>query len=122
MRTRNHDWFDTKAGRPLYSFQVFHAGKWRHVAEDGKPLLFRKPQERNAKRKEYRARKERDRSALPARDAYDTLNTEVARLRGALGLPKAPALGECSRRCRETDSCDNSCGPTAAPAEGCGHG
>lgn len=81
MRTRDHDWFDTKKQRPLYSFQVFQRGKWRHVAEDGKPLLFDNPGDRNISRHSYRLMKPTIEVGFPVRDAYDTLNAEVARLR-----------------------------------------
>lgn len=81
MRTRDHNWYDPKKNKTLYSFQVHHHGKWRHVAENGKPLLYATPGERNAKRREYRGKKSTDSNVAPQRDAYDTLNEQVQALR-----------------------------------------
>lgn len=54
MRTRNHDWYDTKNNTPLYGFQVLDGGVWKHYAEDGKPCIYATPNERNVKRTEIR--------------------------------------------------------------------
>lgn len=84
MRTRNHNWFDTSTGKTLYSFQVFSQAKWRHAAEDNKPCIFATPQARDAKRKEFRAQKERNgRLAMP-RDAYDVQAEHIATLSAQL--------------------------------------
>lgn len=80
MRTRNHDWFDTNTGKTLYGFQVYHHGKWRHAAENNKPLLFSERLDRDVKRASFRAMKTGISLAVP-RDAYDTQAEEIARLR-----------------------------------------
>lgn len=48
MRTRKHDWFDTVEHKPKYGFQLLVKGRWKHVAEDGKPCLFDTEEERDA--------------------------------------------------------------------------
>lgn len=50
MRTRNHDWFDTKKLVPVYGVQAFHDGKWKHAAINGKPILCATKKERDAAR------------------------------------------------------------------------
>ncbi|MFD0726985.1 hypothetical protein [Lysobacter brunescens] len=57
MKTRIHDWFDTKRNRVMYGFQVHTADGWKNVAEDGKPCIYTCPEQRDAKRAEYRRRK-----------------------------------------------------------------
>lgn len=57
MRTREADWFNTETMETMYGFQVYHDGKWRHVAENGKPQIFATAAERDAKRREYQAMK-----------------------------------------------------------------
>lgn len=81
MRTRPHDWYDEAVTRTLYSFQVFHNGKWRHVAENGEPLLFAKANDRDAARARYRRLRELPDAAPAPRDAYDTQSDELAQLR-----------------------------------------
>lgn len=54
MRTRKHDWFDTRCNKPQYGFQVFINGQWKHAAEDGKPCIFDTKEERKAKQSEFR--------------------------------------------------------------------
>jgi hypothetical protein len=54
MRTREHDWLDTKRKRPKYGFQVFHCGRWCHAAENGKPCIFDTKLQRDEKRAEFR--------------------------------------------------------------------
>lgn len=57
MRTRTHNYYDARTHKPVYSFQVIHKGVWSNVAENGKPLLFKTTEERDAKRAEYRRQK-----------------------------------------------------------------
>lgn len=54
MRTRKHDWFDSRGYKPKYGFQVLINGRWKHAAEDGKPCLFDTPEERDSKQAEFR--------------------------------------------------------------------
>lgn len=91
MRTRDHNWYDPKKNKTLYSFQVHHHGKWRHVAENGKPLIYTTPGERNAKRREYRSKKSTDSNVAPLRDAYDVLNEQLQVLRQQ--MPADPDAG-----------------------------
>lgn len=58
MRTREHDWFDTKAMKPRYSFQVFANGKWCHPHDNGTPLIFKTKAERDKARAAARRLKE----------------------------------------------------------------
>lgn len=52
---RRHDFYDTKRGVPVYGVDArVRPGKWRHLAEDGKPVLFDAPEDRDAKLKELR--------------------------------------------------------------------
>lgn len=51
MRTRKHDWFDSKKMVPVYGVQVYHDGGWRHAAIDGKPVLCATAAERDEQRK-----------------------------------------------------------------------
>lgn len=56
---RKHDWLDTKTNTPKYGIQakaVDWEVRWLHCAEDGKPLLYDTPEERDAKLKELRRR------------------------------------------------------------------
>lgn len=54
MRTRPNDWLDTNTLETKYGIDVLHDGKWKHLAEDGKPCIYSTPAERDAKRAEYR--------------------------------------------------------------------
>lgn len=54
MRTRRHDFFDSKGLRPLYGFQVFSDGQWMNAAQDGEPCLFDTSEERDLKQAEFR--------------------------------------------------------------------
>lgn len=51
MRTRNHDWFDSAKMAPVYGVQIYHDGKWRDVAIDGKIVLCATEAERAEQRK-----------------------------------------------------------------------
>ena len=52
---RRHDFYDTKRGVPVYGVDArVRPGKWMHLAEDGKPVLFDAPEDRDAKLKELR--------------------------------------------------------------------
>lgn len=54
MKTREHDWFDTKTLKPKFGIQVFAHGKWMNAAEDNKPCLYDTKAERDTKRAEFR--------------------------------------------------------------------
>ena len=54
MRTRTHDWFDTRTHKRQYGFQVFHNGTWRNAAENGAPCLFDTQEDRDLKQAEFR--------------------------------------------------------------------
>lgn len=56
MKTRRLDWWDTKEYVVRYSFQVKPSlnGRWSNVMEDGVPLMFSTPEERDVKQAEYR--------------------------------------------------------------------
>ena len=56
MKTRNHDWFDSKRLIPMYSFQVRVDGKWANVHDNGKPCIYATQSERDAARAEMRKR------------------------------------------------------------------
>ena len=62
MRTRDHDFFDSKSVCAKYSFQVFINGKWASpcVVTKGKkvPVMFDSESERDAARKEWSRRRE----------------------------------------------------------------
>lgn len=51
MRTRKHDFLDTRTNTPVYSVQVFVDGKWQNAMFKGKPLLCATEAERDASRK-----------------------------------------------------------------------
>lgn len=54
-RYRKHDFYDMKRGFPLYGVDArVRPGKWMHLAEKGKPVLFDAPEDRDAKLKELR--------------------------------------------------------------------
>lgn len=57
MRTRAADWLNTETMRTMFGFQVYHEGRWRHVAENGKPLIYETREARDDKRAEYRKRR-----------------------------------------------------------------
>ena len=58
MRTREHDWLDTKNAKPMYGLQVKCSdGTWRNVARDGEPAIFETKTERDALRVEMRKRR-----------------------------------------------------------------
>lgn len=40
MRTRPNDWIDTNTFETKYGIDVLHEGKWKHLAEDGKPCIY----------------------------------------------------------------------------------
>lgn len=63
MRTREHDWYDAKEGRPKYGIQVLWRGRWLNVAKDGEPDLYDTPEERDARRAELRKQRVGDLSA-----------------------------------------------------------
>lgn len=67
MRTRVHNWLDTKTMTPLYSFQIWDPGdrRWKNVAEGSKPLLFENEKDRDAKRAEYRKKNFTDMNFTP---------------------------------------------------------
>lgn len=62
MRTKTNDWGNPETGEILYGIDIWAktrrapTGEWCHAAEDGKPLLFKTPEERDAKRQELRRR------------------------------------------------------------------
>lgn len=47
MKTKNHDWFDSKNHRPLFGIMVFVQDKWRHAMRNNEPMLFEKEEDRN---------------------------------------------------------------------------
>lgn len=53
MKTRKFDWFDTKSGTPVYSFQVYKDGKWMNVAKDSVPAFYKTEAERDQARKDF---------------------------------------------------------------------
>lgn len=63
-RYRRHDFYDTKRGVSVYGVDArVRPGKWMHLAENGKPVLFDAPEDRDAKLKELRkALRQNDRS------------------------------------------------------------
>ena len=54
MLTRNRDYLNKKTLEPEFGFQVFDEGEWKNVAENGVPCIYKTPEERNAKRAQYR--------------------------------------------------------------------
>lgn len=54
MRTKANDWGNLETGQILYGIDIWYRGQWHHAAEDGKPLPFKTPQERDEKRKAIR--------------------------------------------------------------------
>jgi hypothetical protein len=58
MRTRNHDWFDTKRRRQLFSFQVRIGGIWCNVHNNGKPCIYDTEAERDESRAAMRKQPE----------------------------------------------------------------
>lgn len=64
MRTRANDWLDTNTLETKYGIDVLHDGKWKHLAEDGKPCIYSTPAERDAKRAEYRKK------SMPPNDEF----------------------------------------------------
>lgn len=53
MRTRPTSWIDIDTLQGKYGLQVLHKGKWRNLAENGKPCVYDTQEERDAKRREY---------------------------------------------------------------------
>lgn len=54
-RYRRHDFYDTKRGVPVYGVDArVHPGKWMPLVEDGKPVLFDAPEDRDVKLKALR--------------------------------------------------------------------
>ena len=47
MKSRNFDYFNTKTMEVKYGIQVRHGGKWMPCAENGKPLMFDTPEQRD---------------------------------------------------------------------------
>ena len=54
MRTRNSDYLNTETFKPEFSFQIFHDGEWKNVAEDGAPCIYKTEKDRDEKRAQYR--------------------------------------------------------------------
>lgn len=54
MRTAPTTWLDTITLQSKYGLKVFHDGKWKNLAENGKPCIYDTTVERDAKRAEYR--------------------------------------------------------------------
>lgn len=70
---RAHDWFDTEKEKPLYGIQARREnGKWLHVCEGNRPLLYEKAEERDAKLEELRKRKPVNGSSARPRQAQRT--------------------------------------------------
>lgn len=59
MKTRNHNWFNSKTKQPQFGFQVLVGQRWCHAMEDGKILLFDTEAERDEKKAEFRKMKEK---------------------------------------------------------------
>lgn len=53
MKTRDYDWYDSLMNETLYSFQVYHLGRWHNVHDNGKLYAFKTAQERDVARKEF---------------------------------------------------------------------
>lgn len=51
MLTRKFEWFDKEKQVPVYGVQVYHEGKWKHAALNGKAILCYTEEERDEKRK-----------------------------------------------------------------------
>lgn len=54
MQTAPTSWLDTETLKPKYGLKVLHEGRWKNLAEDGKPCIYDTETERDAKRAEYR--------------------------------------------------------------------
>lgn len=54
MKTRIHEWLDTKRLAPMFGIQVY-AGGWKHAHRDGKPLIYRTRERAERERTKLRA-------------------------------------------------------------------
>lgn len=54
MKTRAKDWLNMKTMKPAYGIQVFHDGRWKDAAENGKACIFGSRYERDKKQAEFR--------------------------------------------------------------------
>ena len=54
MRTRATKYLNRHTLKPEYGFQVFHDNKWKSVAENGEPCIYKTEKERDEKRAQYR--------------------------------------------------------------------
>lgn len=56
MRTKNHDWLDTKTNTPMYGIKIQVGGTWFILrnSNDGTPQLFSTEKERDEKRASLR--------------------------------------------------------------------
>lgn len=52
MKARSFDYFNTKTMEMKYGIQVKHQGKWMPCAEEGKPLMFDTPEQRDERMRE----------------------------------------------------------------------
>jgi hypothetical protein len=53
---RKHTWGNIKSGKAVHGIQGLSNGRWLHCCENGRPLLFDTPEERDAKIRELGAR------------------------------------------------------------------
>ena len=65
MRTRATKYLNRHTLKPEYGFQVFHDNKWKSVAENGEPCIYKTEKERDEKRAQYRKLKSSNASNEP---------------------------------------------------------
>lgn len=54
MKTRIHQWLDTKRLRPMFGVQVYANG-WKHAHSNGQPLIYATRERANNCRAQLRA-------------------------------------------------------------------